>query len=111
MNSITKIRHSFTSIAAAAVLASGLMTGTALAGPTDNPPTVKVSYADLNLASPAGIRTLHRRIDSAARSVCGYSDAFNRTEMEVRYAARSCYKAAMANALKQVDMSQRVAQN
>jgi UrcA family protein len=36
-----------------------------------NTTTIAVSYADLNMASPAGVDVLYRRIKSAAHKVCG----------------------------------------
>lgn len=33
-----------------------------------------VSYADLNLSNPEGVRTLYRRIQAAARNVCTQSN-------------------------------------
>lgn len=98
----------FLSLAALAVLGSGAFAGQALAAPTDNPPTVTVSYADLNLANPAGFQTLHRRIEAAARSVCG--DGMDSQVLEVREASRDCYKTVIKDAMKQIGSAQGFAQ-
>lgn len=37
-------------------------------------PTRTISYADLNLASPAGAAVLRHRIDAAITTVCGIAD-------------------------------------
>jgi UrcA family protein len=38
------------------------------------PPSVRVSFKDLNLTTPAGAAALYQRIRNAARSVCGSVD-------------------------------------
>ena len=93
---------------ALAVLSAGLIAGQANAGPTDNLPAVTVSYADLNLANPAGVRILHRRIETAARSVCG--NDFDSQVLELRDAARECYKAALKKAVAQLRIREKYAQ-
>jgi UrcA family protein len=45
------------------------------AAPRGTAATVRVSYADLDLASEAGLRTLDRRLAAAARAVCADSAA------------------------------------
>lgn len=39
-------------------------------GPVDEVPTRRVSFVDLNLATPAGEKSLYRRVANAVRSVC-----------------------------------------
>jgi UrcA family protein len=60
-----------TAVAAAAVAATLLVPTVSEAADTDS---VRVSYADLNLASSIGQNTLQRRIVFAARVVCGPAD-------------------------------------
>lgn len=48
---------------------------------------VEVSYADLNLANPAGRAALDRRIAFAARQVCGQ---FLNTELKWAELSRAC---------------------
>ena len=43
----------------------------AAASAADEPRTEKVYFGDLDLASPAGIETLDRRLDRAVERVCG----------------------------------------
>jgi UrcA family protein len=63
-------------------------------------PSVKVSYADLDLSRPAGAQMLYRRLKHAAASVCGPS--VKPAELD-RYAAwKSCYEPALHNAVMQV---------
>jgi UrcA family protein len=40
------------------------------APPKDDIPRRYVSYSDLNLVQPAGLKTLNRRVNSAVREVC-----------------------------------------
>ena len=92
-----------------AVLCVGLAAGVAFAGPTISPPAVTVSYADLNLENPVGVQILHRRIESAARAVCG--DDINSQVLELRDAARNCYKTATREAIQQVKTGDNIVQN
>lgn len=60
-----------------------------------------VRYDDLNLASPAGLARLERRIDTAARVVCGVGS--NRLSRPGEFAqARTCMAAAKARAANQL---------
>lgn len=62
--------------------------------------TVRVEYGDLNLATPQGQKRLNRRVEFAARKVCGYYGTANASIME-SVDARACYKQAKAGALTQ----------
>ena len=82
-----------TSLALAAAIGLALPAAPVLA----QQQSVGVQYSDLDLSSPEGQETLDRRIDRAARNVCGAGD----TDMGTRVkssAVRSCVK----NAKKQV---------
>lgn len=57
--------------------------------------TVRVSYADLNLASSEGRARLDRRIASAARSICG---SFFPADLEMAVLVRDCREDAIASA-------------
>jgi UrcA family protein len=76
---------------------------------SDQPRSVKVSFADLNLATAEGRATLDRRLKSAVRSVCSidtrdpaewmaerrcYHRAFSKAQRDAAVAvARALYKA------------------
>lgn len=83
----------------APLLALALATGTAMAAPVmanDAPPTVGVEFADLNLATESGQSQLARRIEAAAREVCGIQQVRTGTMLQSK-AARTCYTEAKAN--------------
>ncbi len=62
--------------------------------------TMVVHYSDLNLASEDGQVTLQKRIDAAAKKVCGYEEL--RTGTRIRAAdSRKCYREAKAKATTQ----------
>jgi UrcA family protein len=61
--------------------------------------SVTVSYRDLDLSSLEGARTLYRRIQSAAKQVCGYQDA----DLIEQSIWRSCYRNAIADAVGKVN--------
>ena len=57
--------------------------------------TVRVSYADLNLASPDGRARLDGRIAGAARVICG---SFFPADLEMASLVRTCRADAIASA-------------
>jgi UrcA family protein len=65
-----------------------------------SPPTAHIAYSDLDLASSAGQARLKGRIRAAAESLC-----VTRGEgaLEDLLANRSCYRAAVASGLQQMN--------
>jgi UrcA family protein len=61
--------------------------------------TEVVEYGDLNLASPAGMKTLKSRVKAAADRVCG---PFHSDRAASALAQVQCEKAALASADRQV---------
>lgn len=57
--------------------------------------SMRVSYADLNLASDAGAQVLHRRIAIAARVVCGFEES---KLYDVIVATKACRSGAIEGA-------------
>lgn len=64
-------------------------------------PSVKVSYRDLDISKPWGLEVLYSRIQHAARGVC-YLDQPPQ-ELARAQAARTCYRAAVDNAVNQIN--------
>lgn len=79
----------------AAALGAAMLSAPAFAGPAG------VSYADLDLATPAGQAQLDRRIDKAAREMCGITDIRTGTLLQST-SSKECYQATKASARKQV---------
>ncbi|WP_067732191.1 UrcA family protein [Novosphingobium naphthalenivorans] len=79
---------------AAALLGLALTTAPALAAEKTQ---VRVEYADLDLTTPEGQRTLERRLDIAARDACGMDEQATGSRL-ASPRARSCYKQATARA-------------
>ena len=79
--------------------AGALLAAATLLVPTasqaDTPNSVRVSYADLNLASTAGQGVLQRRMVGAARVVCVIEDS---REIALRTATNDCRSDALARA-------------
>jgi UrcA family protein len=69
---MNRIHRSFyvTTLAAALALGTASAAGAADATAVPAPPAMKVFVADLDLAAAADVRTLYRRIERAANSVC-----------------------------------------
>lgn len=61
----------------------------AQAEPADGVRTESVSYGDLDLTSPSGIRTLDRRISQAITRVCDRGDVRDLTSMSEERRCRS----------------------
>jgi UrcA family protein len=74
---LTSKLASFTGVVGAAMLALtiGSSASTAFAAQPDGQVSIKVSTADLNLASDAGARAALVRIRHAAKEICGGGDA------------------------------------
>lgn len=85
------------------VLLAGCATlacGTAAAGDPDAAPQRVVSFGDLNLNHPEGIKTLYRRLSTAARAVCRPDSI---APYVLRAESRKCASTAMANAVATID--------
>ena len=61
--------------------------------------SVRVSYADLNLAEKTDQETLYERLKTAAEGVCGGVQDIN---LSVVRQQRKCYEEALDNAIGQV---------
>ena len=82
-------------LTAAAAIATAL---SAVPAAADN---IGVQWRDLNLETVEGQRTLDRRIDSAARKVCGMDEALTGTRF-VPHEVKQCFSEAKASAESQV---------
>ena len=90
------------------VLAAGMLAVTATASATaggvfdrwsDQPPSAKVRYNDLNLASRDDRTILYRRLKRAAAQVCPTLDTADLARMAL---AQSCQVAAVQRAVRQI---------
>jgi UrcA family protein len=61
--------------------------------------SVRVSYADLNLAEQSAQQTLYERLKSAAKEVCGGNRHKNLSVVRMQ---RQCYDHALDGAIEQV---------
>ncbi len=64
---------------------------------------IRISYADLNLATDAGNRALFQRITAAAHKVCAVSDI---RDLDGLAADQACERAAVEQAVQQVHSAQ-----
>jgi len=65
---------------------------------------VPVGYDDLNLANPAGARTLYSRLKSAAEQACGSRPSGRDLQEHLNY--QSCYDSALDKAVRKVNNGQ-----
>jgi UrcA family protein len=87
----------------AGVAAAGMLVGAAFAAEPNGElavPELRVAYGDLDLAKPAGVQALHRRLEVAAERVCPRTDG--RVKVEQRAAARECRKQALERAVRAI---------
>jgi UrcA family protein len=90
--------------------ASGLtLADTGGAPRTLAPAPVKVSYADLNLKSPEGLRTLHNRISAAAKEVCGPALGLWYPGQRDKWAR--CYRSTVDKTVEQMNVPELTALN
>ena len=80
------------SLALALAAAATLSAPAAFAAPAEGA-AVAVQYSDLDLGTEKGQKTLERRLDAAARTVCGMDETTTGSRL-VNGEARSCYKSA-----------------
>jgi UrcA family protein len=66
--------------------------------------SVVVRYADLNLETTDGARTLYARISAAAERACGSEPSHQ--ELKMRSIYRACYEDAMNKAVMEVGSRQ-----
>ena len=66
-----------------------------------NAPTMTVSFAELDITKPRGLQVLYSRIEHAAKVVCGVDPAPR--ELSRTREARSCYKTAVDDAVRQIN--------
>lgn len=99
MNAHISTRLSSLTLAALATFSFASTARLALAGPADGP-SLTVSYADLNLSNPAGAAALYRRIQQAARTICGRNGT---RDLHGNLLSSACYESAVENAVATVD--------
>ena len=94
----------------AAALTVGLLVGVAhSAEPGNDAPVKAVSYQDLNLKTDAGVQVLYKRIEGAAKQVCGVLEI---RDLQGVRAHKACVQRAMDDAVAAVNnqmLTQRVA--
>ena len=99
MNTLKHTHHSFTWFALLAITSGSLGASQAFAADAaDDIRSEKVSYADLNLSTPAGAAALYNRIASSARRVCGSDDMPGR-----HFAWKGCCRSAIDAAVSTVN--------
>ncbi|HWK73295.1 MAG TPA: UrcA family protein [Povalibacter sp.] len=98
MNAHRRIVKSLLNCCVTAALSCGALAATAGTPLPEN--SVVVRYDDLNLANPAGIQTLYRRIRTAAKVVCGGSES---RSVQAMYLASQCRERAIDDAVGKVN--------
>ena len=84
---------------AMAVLPLSIGSTAAIGKITDDPPSLKVRFSDLNIEAPEGTQVLYRRIRAAAIQVCKKQ---NTMDLALRNMYGNCVVTAIANAVNDV---------
>ena len=66
-----------------------------------NTGSIAVSFDDLNLAKPAGLASLHQRVESAARKVCGVENF--KVSLDIVRKNRECVSSTIDSAMGKID--------
>lgn len=66
-----------------------------------NTANIAVSFEDLNLARPAGVSSLHHRVEAAARNLCGVENF--RVSLDIERKNRECVSATTISAMSKID--------
>ncbi len=93
------MKHAMIALAALGATVTAGTAGPALAN-TEQNQTIHVEYADLNLATAAGQKTLDQRIIKAARKVCGMGNIRTGAPLYSKK-AQDCFISAKASADRQ----------
>jgi UrcA family protein len=96
-----------TGFAAAAMLAAATVSGVPLlahAAPASDIASESVRYDDLNLSSEAGVAALYRRIQNAARDVCGPPNVPGRHSVSQDW--KYCVSSSVRQAILAIDKPQ-----
>ena len=86
---------------AAATMGVASLSAPAFAGKSDRQ-TEAVSAKGLDLNTAEGQEMLERRVEAAARRVCGYKDYSRQTTLKMKLTSRDCLTQARASAKEQV---------
>ena len=78
------------------------VTATAIAQPAQ----VTVSFEDLDLTTARGQETLHYRIASAAREVCGSNDLRRVGNLQIVNRNQTCYEESLSRAMSAIPAAQ-----
>lgn len=90
-------KHLVSALLGAAVLSLGHTPAFA----AENGETAQVRFADLNIATPEGAKTMLRRIRAAAESVCGEPGPVYDLALQDQYA--NCVKSTMTQAVSRLN--------
>ena len=95
-------KRGLVALVATVATAAVLLWGPGYAEPADGEiPTVAVAYADLDLTSDAGVKTLYRRLQVAAKQVC---NVYTGHEIWRAMDRRACYRQALSDAVAKINV-------
>ena len=100
-----KTPHAYFNLARLAVISAGIAffgcAGTGSLAWAAEPMQITISYADLNVESAAGVRSLYGRLRFAAQRVCAHLDDGRLSPPNIRY--QSCYETALDSAVAKIN--------
>jgi UrcA family protein len=102
----TRIGAGLAALAAVAVTAIGIADGIGPRAQAASSPSVKVTYADLDLSQAAGVQQLYRRLQRASATLCSSLDQAGLVSYS-RY--ERCYNQALQRAVLRINAPQLLA--
>lgn len=91
----------------ASLAAFGLAVSAGAAPASAKSVSIDIEYADLDLTSPQGQAKLERRIDAAARQICGANEQRTGTRIIIDPKVRTCIAEVKAKTAPQVAAAKR----
>ena len=82
-----------------------VISATAMAAPPSQieHKTIKVSYADLDIASDTGAKILYSRLKRASEQVCGIESLTTVRSLSVRRYTKNCFRKALEASVEKID--------
>lgn len=98
---LTSLRRFATTGASCVLIGAFLSSPAAFAALDDDPPTITVKFAELDLSRQEGAQELYRRIKSAAHAVCNATGGSFEAQRFSKH--RQCFQTAVDDAVSRVN--------
>ncbi len=94
--------RTFSALAGATMAAGMLALSTPIFAAETDRESATIQVGDLNLGTAAGMATFERRVDQAARRICGQAPAL---DLNLQRHVRSCHDQVRASAMSELELA------